>query len=280
MSEPASAVGRIPWGGACDTHMHFYGPYDRHPLAPTSPNSPPEALIPAYRKVQERLGLERVVVVQPAGYAFDNRCTMEAVGEIGETARAIVVVPLDSSERALADLAAKGAVGIRYFMLPGGVYAWDDLDRLAAMARPHGWHLQLQCDGRLLPDLMPRLEPLAGQLVIDHTGKFLEPVPVEHEAFRCLQRLVDQGAHVKLSAPYETSKVGPPSFADVGALASALVRQAPERMLWATNWPHPGRPDPKPDELMLLGTLHAWAPDEAVRRRILVGNPARLYGFP
>jgi D-galactarolactone isomerase len=265
--------------GATDTHMHFYGPYDRYPLASTSPNSPPPALLPAYRAVQRRLGLQRVIVVQPAGYAFDNRCTMDAVHAIGRDARAVVVVSPEASEDDLAALARAGAVGLRVFMLPGGVYRWEQIPELAAKVRSVGWHLQLQCDGRLLPEKLPMLEKLDAQLVIDHTGKFLEPVSVEHEAFRCLQRLVDRGAYVKLSAPYETSKAGPPLYDDVGALAKTLVRQAPERMLWATNWPHPGQADPKPDEAMLLSTLLDWAPGEADRRRILVDNPARLYGF-
>jgi D-galactarolactone isomerase len=105
----------------------------------------------------------------------------------------------------------------------------------------------------------------------------MDPVPVDHAAFRCLQRLVDKGAYVKLSAPYESSRLGPPGFDDVAPLAKALVRQAPERMLWASNWPHPGKAPQ--DEAALLDLLLDWAPEEADRRRILVDNPARLYRF-
>jgi D-galactarolactone isomerase len=265
--------------GATDTHMHFYGPYERFPLAASSPNHPSEALPASYRAVQRRLGLERVVVVQPAGYAFDNGCTLTSVAEFGTAARAVVVVPPRTDEAELARLAATGAVGLRVFMLKGGVYRWDELPDLDAMVRPFGWHLQLQCDGRLLPELEPRLEALQAQLVIDHTGKFLEPVAVTSDAFAALRRLVERGAYVKLSAPYETSNVGPPSFDDVAGLAKELVRIAPERMLWASNWPHPGQPEPKPDEAMLLDALLDWAPDPKLQRMILADNPARLYGF-
>jgi D-galactarolactone isomerase len=276
MSEARRPTLRCP-PGATDTHMHIYGPYDRFPLAPTSPNAPPPALLPDYRALQARLGLERVVVVQPAGYLCDNRCTLEAVAELGPRARAVVVVPLGTGEAELERLARAGAVGLRVFLLSGGIFRWQQLPELAAMARSVGWHLQLQFNGRLFPEHYDLLARLDCQLVFDHVGRFMDPVPVEHEAFRCLQRLVDKGAYVKLSAPYESSRVGPPGFDDVAPLARALVRQAPERMLWASNWPHPGKAPQ--DEAALLDLLLDWAPEEADRRRILVDNPARLYRF-
>ncbi len=264
--------------GATDTHMHFYGPFDRYPLPADTARRAPEALLPAYRKVQERLGLERVVVVQAAGYRYDNSVTMANVAAIGETARAVVVVPLGTPEAELARLTEAGARGLRVFMLDGGVYDWAELPELAATVRPFGWHLQLQLDGRELIERLDLIESLDIQLVIDHTGKFLEPVEPDHPAFHCLRHLVQEGAFVKLSAPYETSRAGPPSYADVGLLAQILVKEAPDRMLWASNWPHPGHAPT--DEAMLLDTLLDWAPDPHVQRLILKDNPARLYGFP
>ena len=117
--------------------------------------------------------------------------------------------------------------------------------------------------------------------MIDHTGKFLEPVSTDSESFAALLRLVDTGrCWVKLSAPYETSKTGAPKYEDVGRLARALVKHAPERMLWASNWPHPSAREPAPPEdAELLELLLDWAPDEAVRQKILADNPAQLYGF-
>jgi D-galactarolactone isomerase len=146
---------------------------------------------------------------------------------------------------------------------------------------PFGWHVQLQCNGRELPERAPMLKRLPGRLVIDHVGRFMPPVPLDHGAFACLLDLLDSGrTWVKLSAPYESSRAGPPAYEDVTALAQALVRAAPERMLWASNWPHPGHADPKiRDEAHLLDLLIEWAPEEATRERILVDNPAALYGF-
>ena len=149
-----------------------------------------------------------------------------------------------------------------------------------ARVHPFGWHANLQLDGRELPKYEAQIRRLPGRFVIDHNGKFLEPVGVAHEAFGTLLRLLDTGrCWVKLSAPYETSKTGAPKYEDVSRLARALVKQAPERMLWASNWPHPMVAPGTLDDLQLLHLLEDWAPREADRRKILVDNPAELYGF-
>jgi D-galactarolactone isomerase len=165
--------------------------------------------------------------------------------------------------------------------LHGGMLGFDVMDAVAAQVHPFGWHANIQLDGRELPKYEAQIKRLPGKFVIDHTGKFLEPVAPDHEAFKSLLRLVDTGrCWVKLSAPYETSKTGAPKYADVGKLAKALVKKAPERMLWASNWPHPSVPKEKrPADEDLLDLLLDWAPVEATRRKILVDNPAELYGF-
>ena len=265
---------------ACDTHMHFYGPPDQYPLAPTASFIPPLATVEDYRTVQKRLGLRRVVVVQPSGYGFDNRCMLDAIKQLGDDARGIVVVDTDVTDDELQQLTELGARGIRFFMFPGGVLPWEILDEMAAQVHVFGWHVQLQLDGRELPDHIAQIRSLPGRLVIDHVGKFIEPVATSDRAFKMLLDLVDSGqCWVKLAAPYETSKVGPPRYSDVGALAKALVKAAPERMLWASNWPHPSALDNLPDDAMLLDLLLDWVDDGATRKCILVDNPAKLYGF-
>jgi D-galactarolactone isomerase len=266
--------------GACDTHMHFYGPWEKYPLAPTATFEPPLATIEEYRLVQKRLGLKRVVVVQPSGCGFDNRCTLDAVQQLGEDARGIVVVGTGVTDDELQRLTELGVRGIRFFMFPGGVLSWEILDEMAVRVNEFGWHVQLQLDGRKLPDHIAQLRDLPGRFVIDHVGKFIEPVAAGDPEFKALLDLVDSGrCWVKLSAPYETSKKGPPLYSDVGELAKALVKAAPERMLWASNWPHPASRDNPPDDALLLDLLLDWADDDATRRRILVDNPAALYGF-
>ena len=265
--------------GACDTHMHIYE--DRFALTPNATFKPPHSPVEAYIEMRRRIGVERTVVVQPAGYGFDNTCTLEAMAAMGPSARGIAVVSPDVTDVELERLTEAGMRGIRYFMLAGGALPWESLETMAARVAGFGWHVQLQLDGRLLPEREALLKRLTGTLVIDHNGKFLEPVPPDHPSFKCLLRLLENGpTWVKLSAPYETSKLGPPLYADVGALAKALARAAPERMVWASNWPHPSVPrDKVPDDADLLDLLLEWAPDERARRKILVDNPASLYGF-
>ena len=267
--------------GTVDTHIHFYGPPERYPTAPTARVAAVAgATLDAYRRLMERLNIARCVVVQPSTYGADNRCTTDAVAALGARARAVVVVAPDAPDAELERLTGLGAVGIRYFMLPGGVLPWESLPGMAARVHAHGWHVQLQLDGREIEQHLATLRRLPCDLVIDHTGKFLEPVAPDHPAFRALLSLVETGrVWIKLSAPYETSREGPPHYMDVGRLARALIRAAPDRMVWASNWPHPSAQPHPPDDAMLLGALLHWANDEATARRILVDNPARLYGF-
>ena len=266
--------------GTTDTHIHIYD--RRFPMAPTAKMYPPEASVAAYRAMADSLGIARTVVVQPTTYGTDNRCTLESIAALGlDRARGVAVVDTDVTDAELDRLTRAGIRGIRFFMLPGGALPWEALDELAARVQPFGWHAVVQFDGRDFLKHEVAVRRLPGTLIVDHVGKFLEPVPVADANFQALLRLVGEGrTYVKLAAPYETSKLGPPTYDDVGALAKALVRAAPERMLWASNFPHPSAPaDNKPDDALLLDMLLDWVPDEATRRKILVDNPARLYGF-
>ena len=265
--------------GACDCHMHVYD--KRFPVAPTAVNQPPDAPIEAYQEVKKKLGLTRTVVVQPTAYGKDNSCQLDAVARIGENARAVVVVDETVSDGELEKLTAAGARGVRFHMFPGGVLPWGIMEEMAARVLPFGWHIQLQMDGRDLAEREDLLVRLPCNLVVDHVGKFLEPVTTDHPGFQTLLKLVNTGrCWVKLSAAYEVSKSGPPLYEDVGVLAKALVRAAPERMVWASNWPHPSASkEDAPDDAMLLDLLLDWARDENNRNRILVHNPEELYGF-
>src|SRR3954462_356022 len=268
---------RVP-KGACDTHLHFYD--EKLPAAPGT-FLPRTFTVEEYRAMQQRLGLERGIVVQPNAYADDNTVTVNAIRTLGEGAEGVVVVKADVKDAELERLTKAGMCAVRIMTLHGGMLGFDVMDQVVARVHPFGWHANIQLDGRELPKFEAQIRRLPGKFVIDHTGKFLEPVKPEHAAFRSLLNLVDTGrCWVKLSAPYETSKTGAPKYEDVSRLARALVKHAPERMMWASNWPHPSARKPAPpDDADLLELLLDWAPEDATRKKILVDNPAALYGF-
>lgn len=268
---------RSAFADACDCHVHVFEP--GHALARTATFTPPHAPASTYRGVQQALGLSRVVVVQPTGYGFDNRCTLGALRELGAGARGVAVVAHDVPEEELLRLHAAGIRGVRFMMLPGGVLPWSSLAPLAARIAPLGWNINLQLDGRELPAHEAALHALPCRLVIDHIGKFLGPVPVDGPAFASLRRLLDCGrCWIKVSAPYESSREGPPAYADVAERAALLARGWSERCLWASNWPHPNIA-PTPSDALLLEWALRCCPDDATRRRMLVHNPAELYGY-
>jgi D-galactarolactone isomerase len=259
---------------ACDTHIHFYD--HRYPPAPAATLRPPDATPDDYRTVMQALDVERMVVVQPTTYGLDNRCQLDAMAAFGAAARGVMVIDPTVQPDELARLTDLGVRGARFHMLPGGAVAWDDLEAVAANIAPFGWHIQLQLNGRELPQRLDRLLRLPVDLVVDHVGRFMPPVEPDSVAFAALLTLIDHGAMVKLSAPYESSRTGPPGFDDVTPLVDALVSRSPERLLWASNWPHPGQKNP-PTAAELVALRDRWLPDDDLRRQVLVDNPAELY---
>ena len=264
--------------GACDTHMHIYDPrFDvkRHGKAASRP-----ATVADYRKVQERLGLTRVVVVQSSAYVDDNSCTLDAMAQLGENARGVAVVKPEVDDAELDRLTRAGIRGLRYVMFSGRPLGWETMAPMSSRVGAFGWNINLQLNGEELAEREPILSGLSCDLVVDHIGRFTAPVGDHTPGVRALHRLLDSGScWVKLSAPYHGSKSGPPRYEDIGAIAAGLVKRWPERMLFATNWPHPSVDGAPPDDLALMRLLREWAPDEATRKRILVDNPAKLYGF-
>jgi D-galactarolactone isomerase len=267
-----------PPPGAVDTHIHIYS--HRYPTAATAVIKPADASVAEYLAVRRRLGVDRTVVVQPSAYGLDNTCTLDAMAEIGPSARGIAVCNESVSDAELARLDRLGIRGLRFFMLRGGAVNWESLETMSSRIAPLGWHIVLQLDGRDLPDYEARVKNLPSDVVIDHTGKFLEPVAPDHAGFKALLRLLDDRRKwIKLAAPYETSKLGPPFYDDVGRLAKILVKAAPDRTIWASNWPHPSSGFNGPDDVDMLDLLLDWVGDDTTRRMVLAENPSRLYGF-
>jgi D-galactarolactone isomerase len=240
-----------------------------------------EATAHDYLALAEGLGMSRAVIVQPSGYGFDNRCTLDAVAAMGPGARAIVVVEPATSEAELRRLHAAGARGVRFMLLRHGGLTWEQMAPMADAVAPLGWHLNLQFDGHEMPRRLPAIQALPVDVVIDHVGAFVGGVSPDHAAFLALLRLLEGGrAWVKLSGfyTYRMSAAGHPAYPEVARLVRILAREFPERCLWASDWPHVSEPTLLPDD-ELTTTFLGWVGDDISRTQILADNPARLYGF-
>lgn len=278
MTSPAPRL--APPQGAIDTHIHIVGDPAKYPLAPTAKLNPPVASVADFGKaVGDALGIRRAVVVQPSIYGFDNRCTMDAVKEFGPgKAWAVTSVPTDISDRDLQALTDQGARGLRFFMFPGGLYQWSDIEPLCAKIAAFGWFAQVQLDGTKFVEHAPMLRRLKLPVLLDHQGKFMHPVTPEHECVREMARFLGRdNAWIKICGVYEVSRAGPPYYTDILEVARALIDAAPERTIWASNWPHFGRKSE--DNVVMLDLLLDWVRgDAALYNRILAENPLRLLG--
>lgn len=265
--------------GATDCHVHLYLP--GYEAQPGGPKIPELATVADYQALQKWLSLERVVVTQPNAYQFDNRAILQGVAEIGqENARAVVVVAPDATDAQIEELHAQGARGARIMQLPGGAVGIDKLAEVEERIRAFGWHLMVQFNGREIDSYIDTLKAIKTDYIIDHIGKFMPPVAANDSRVDQIVNLLERGnAWIKICAGYEASLSGGPTYTDVGPIAKRLIQHAPERVIWGTNWPHVGVPREQfPDDAEQLDVLLHWA-DERIRQKILVDNPAALYGF-
>ena len=266
---------------SCDAHIHIYDPRftATRPAARLTRN----AGVADYRLLQARLGTSRTVVVQPAAYGFDNSVTLDAIAQLGfGVARGIAVIPPQITDGALREMDRLGIRGVRFTQHDPStaVTTPDMIEPVAQRIADLGWHLQLHFRGDQLVEMASLIERLPGTIVIDHMGRAPQPAGVGHAALDLVRRWLDTGrAWVKISGAYLDTRVGPPAYADVAAVARALIKHAPNRCLWGSDWPHPTERDAKPDDAALFDLLTDWAGNDAVRRAILVTNPAKLYGF-
>lgn len=263
---------------ATDCHHHIYD--SRYPIDASSALRPDDATIADYRLLQKRLGTTRNIIVQPSTYGVDNSLLVDALQEFGlANTRGIAVVNDAVTEAELARLDRAGVRGIRFNLSqPGSANSLDMLLPLAARIQPLGWHVQVVAKADQIYEASSLWQQLPCPVVFDHLGHVMR---VDHPAFAVIAGLLRQGkGWVKLSGAYILSKTGGPAYGDRREVARGFVEIAPEQLLWGSDWPHPTKKnDQKPDDAVLLDLLAEWAPDEAVRNRILVDNPARLYGF-
>ena len=280
-SGTASAKLKAP-ANACDCHMHIYDPA-RFPMPLSARVAPTNAAVAQYRLLQRRTGTTRVVVVQPRNYAIDNRVTVDALKQLAPHARGVAVLHPTVTDAELKSLNDAGIRGIRFSLgdPATAVVTPDMVEPLARRIAGLGWHVQFNVEGEQIVALADVMRRLPTPMVFDHLAN-PGPAGTNHPSHAIVRGLIDRGrTWVKLSGAYSNSRVGPP-YPDATRIAQAFVRAAPERLVWGSDWPHPGvvAMADKPDDAVLFDLLAVWAPDEATRNRILVQNPETLYGFP
>ncbi len=265
-----------------DCHFHIYDP--RFPPQGPTARLMTNAAVPQYRLLQKRIGTTRAVIVTPSAYGTGNDVTVDAITQLGRAnARGVAVVRTEVSDGELKKLADGGIRGIRFTLFDPktAVTSFEMIEPLAKRVNDLGWHVQLHLRGDQIVEHEELLKRIAAPIVFDHMGRVPHPAGVKHPSYQIICRLIDKGrTWVKLSGAYQDTKVGPPTYADATELARAYLKFAPERMVWGSDWPHPTEPaDHKPSDAVLFDLIIDWAPEEGLRRKLLVDNPAVLYGF-
>jgi len=275
---------------ACDSHFHVFGPADRYAYGADLRYKPPVAPLEDYLALARRLGIERMVFVQPSAYGRDNACMLDAMRELaarsGPLCRGIVDVDENVPDAELERLDAAGVRGVRINVSPVKARApgfaatlLPRIERLEARCAEIGWQLDFLLPGWLTEELTGRLGKLKCEFTLAHMGMFLARDGAGQPGFPRLLDLLRHGegrCWVKLTGVYRMSVA--PGFADAAPLARALIEAAPDRLIWGSDYPHLSFAD-RVGSVELFNLLAQWAPDEATRRRILVDNPQRLFGF-
>lgn len=274
---PASTFAGL--GPICDAGIHIYD--QSRPIAPTATIAPPHAPLDAYRTMQRALGLSRVVVSQPTAYAFDNTLVLETLGQIGPSARGIVVVPADIDEKILESMHDNGVRSVRFVMFPGGVLGWDSVEPIARKVASMNWALKFQLPGDRFDEYAPLLDELPTGSIIDvNASTFGSHISLAHPAFVALRALLATGrCWISFCAPYYSSgERDPDTDMAFTTLARQLLEDNPQRCIWASHWPYLGFAPP-PAQHVGFDWLNRLTSKRHELAAILVDNPAKLFGF-
>ena len=278
---------RLP-EGACDCHVHIYGPYDRFPAQLGSRFAPrEEAPVEALFRMWDSIGIARGVIVHAMSAGPDNGVTLDALRRFPQRLRGVAILGADVAERTLDEMTDAGFRGVRINLmrqdgrpvLQGGT-SLEDLKALAPRLAARGWHAQLWVESGDLQAVAPEIEGLPLDLVVDHQSRTMTDKGVDYEGFRWFCDRLRSGRYwCKLSGVDRNSRRGAP-YEDTDPFMKALVDANPDRLVWGTDWPHVGHDVAAvPSERALIEALRRCVPDAELRRRILVTNAERLYGF-
>ena len=272
--------------GAWDTHAHVFGPSDRFPYGPDRSYTPPDAPLPKYLHMLDTLGFTYGGLVQGSSHGRDNSAMLDALARHPKRLRGVAVA---DETVPVAELRRWHALGIRalrfnHFFRGGqlhyrGGVTLQSAKKLAPVMKDLGWHMQLWIDVKDLPDTIPAIREIGLPVVIDHMGRTDARAGTGTPGFQSLVRLVGEGGcWVKMSGAHRLSTRAP-GYPDARPFHEALIRANADQLVWGTDWPHPRIEGEMPNAGHLLDLFNEWTPDAAVRKKILVDNPARLYGF-
>ncbi len=283
-AEPAFAAPT----NACDAHFHVFGPEGAYPYAGQLRYKPPHAPLEDYLSLAHALGLKRFVFVQPSAYGRDNQCMLDAMRAMPrEVCRGIVDLDDDVQDAVLDEMHALGVRGLRINVSP--VHPPEDglLERMRpriahwdARCAELGWHLDFLLPGWLTAQMIPTLKKLRVDHSLAHMGMFLAAQGPAQPGFQSLLDLIRHGdgkTWVKFTGTYRMATA--PGFVDARPMAQAVLQANPDRVIWGSDYPHLSFAD-KVGSVALFNLLQDWAPDPAIRQKILCDNPAKLFGYP
>jgi 2-pyrone-4,6-dicarboxylate lactonase len=266
---------------ACDAHCHIFGPAAKFPYDPQASYHPPDSPFEALQHLHKVLGIERAVIVHASCHGADMRVTLDGIARSGGKYRGTAIIDETYSEKDFQRMGDGGIRGVRFNFVrhlggrPDMGFFWKTIDRVKAM----GWHLILHLDAVDLPELSDTLNKVPVPMVIDHMGRVKAADGLDQPPFKVLlEWMRNDKFWVKVCGAERVSSLGPP-FTDAVPFARALIAAAPDRILWGTDWPHPNVGKHMPNDGDLVDLFAHMAPDPMLQKRILVDNPARLYGF-
>jgi predicted TIM-barrel fold metal-dependent hydrolase len=271
-------VFRLP-NGACDAHCHVFGPADKFPYAPGRRYTPADAPKETLNALHRFLGVSRAVIVQASCHGDDNRAMIDALVSAPHTLRGVAIAGDGVSDAEFQAMHEAGVRGVRFNFVKhlGGAPNMDVFWKVLARVRPLGWHVVLHMDAADIGALTPLIRKLDLPFVIDHMGRVESAKGVEQPAFKALLELARiDNCWIKVSG---SERISFPPYDAAIPFARALTEASPDRCLWGTDFPHPN-PTHEADEADLVDLIPKFAPDPAQQQKLLVANPARLYGFP
>jgi predicted TIM-barrel fold metal-dependent hydrolase len=266
---------------ACDAHCHVFGPAEKFPYAPDAPYFPPDAPFERLRKLHDVLGIERAVIVHASCHGADMRVTLDAIARAKGRYRGTAIIDESCGDRDFQKMHDGGIRAVRFNFVKhlGGRPDLGFFRKTVERVKSMGWHLILHLDSTDLVEFRSEFMKLPVPMAIDHMGRVKARDGLEQRPFKTLLEFMkNENCWVKISSAERVSSKGPP-FTDAVPFARALIEAAPDRILWGTDWPHPNVGKHMPNDGHLVDLFAQMAPEPALQLKILVDNPARLYGF-